>query len=678
MSLADSPHFDLMSRRARNVCLQSEIRTVDDLLQLTPAQIATLKNCGPRVTGELLALQRTYRAMAARALVVDAGETIDTLQKRHGDNATPSELLFAALEGIRAESGTATREMITRFIIPHRNLVARGLLNNGRQWLSEWAESVPDVLWRDARRTLMRALMAAREHQALTVSGRRMLSEAITTVADNLQSTRSTDAFRAMPEALRNMLADNYARRYNAILSVRARNAMRSMDTLQRALPYIFNEKRLDMHDFAHCGKKTMDEFRNFLDSVRTQLEDTFADMPTPEAVEAMNREAVVDRFRLRFPILTDEEVARLVSAPEDDPAAAFEILYAYATRNNDRNVRIICRALNIDGLNADTSYDKLAAEFDVTRERIRQIVDRGFTPEAQYEPYVNTLRRHLDGQIVATYDPRVTALVGGLGPEIDAHRLLALVSAYTPWTQIVRLRDSAVSYMADNAILEGLNVGLTATRIRQIAAHSRRSTTRINLRDFVLERHADRRLHARFDLALPIFADLCRDIDNVDYEDGYIVFKPTRIDLPSTLVEILRDNGRPMRLKELIAEARRRNPGVNLSRKSTFVTCIYNDTRIRAVGRSGAYVLADWENTFTGTIPDFAEMLLLETGRPMHIQEIAERAAEHFPDTNATSVSTLLRHHGNGRFRAIRKGLFGLTALDYPRWESKQVSSDK
>jgi hypothetical protein len=188
-----------------------------------------------------------------------------------------------------------------------------------------------------------------------------------------------------------------------------------------------------------------------------------------------------------------------------------------------------------------------------------------------------------------------------------------------------------------------------------------------------------------RLDL-LTVIRSICEKIiineffDTIEFDfDNNIIFKRNvKINSSEIIIEILRENGTPMKVEDIyeiynnkygkIAKSYENIRSIIGKDKDTFIY----------FGRSSTYGLAEWEETQEnikgGTIRDIAETYLNQFDEPKHISELTEYVLKYRPKSNFYSINTNLLAEPTKRFQEFKGGFWGLYHKKYENIDFKEI----
>ena len=133
----------------------------------------------------------------------------------------------------------------------------------------------------------------------------------------------------------------------------------------------------------------------------------------------------------------------------------------------------------------------------------------------------------------------------------------------------------------------------------------------------------------------------------DIHTEGEYIVFEYNKVDYGNLLYGLLKKAGTRLHRDELLQlllnECLEQGMSCEFTDSSQLSTFLSKDSRIVAIGKSGCWGLKEWGDTM-GSIREIAIKIVLESRKPIHIDELAKEVLLHRPDSNGKSVVSTIR----------------------------------
>jgi hypothetical protein len=163
---------------------------------------------------------------------------------------------------------------------------------------------------------------------------------------------------------------------------------------------------------------------------------------------------------------------------------------------------------------------------------------------------------------------------------------------------------------------------------------------------------------------------DVCKQIANAEFpvsfnlDDEMIVRRNKRIIGPEMAEMILEEAGRPLHLKEIAKQFRKRNFKTS-DKLEVLRSVVLASQNISAIGKSSTYALKTWTHIETGTVRQVVEKYLKANEYPMHINDLT-KILNKSRSTTVKNVLTNLKIDQSGRFVFFNDGFVGLRSKQY------------
>lgn len=148
--------------------------------------------------------------------------------------------------------------------------------------------------------------------------------------------------------------------------------------------------------------------------------------------------------------------------------------------------------------------------------------------------------------------------------------------------------------------------------------------------------------------------------------EKGFICLKQNYIDVGKELHGFLQQAGHPLSIEELFALFKKKYPSHRYAECNQIRPFLFQDKRIRPMGKTGVYGLDCWTDVYYGTIRDLLIDILEKDSKPVHITDIETNVRKYFPETNAKSLASSMVADEMKRFVQFDDGFFGLACRQY------------
>lgn len=297
------------------------------------------------------------------------------------------------------------------------------------------------------------------------------------------------------------------------------------------------------------------------------------------------------------------------------DYKSAVEQILGLLRRDRDR--QIIARRFGF-GLRRRQTLEKIGSDFEITRERVRQIEKAAITKMRA----ADALEVATAGEVLRT----IAADLGGIALIADVAEVLGAPEADTPYIVFLALLAPTVELIDDDDDVRqviGLSGVYAPSQINQLIAEIIKT----------VKDHGKPISLAKLKIKLPSELDqstleqLMRTSKRLAFFDG----KWGLISWPEVNPKSIRDktylvlsrHGRPLHFSDIAGHVR----GLGATKRNVTIQAVHNelikDERFILIGR-GIYALAEWGYT-PGTVAEIIASVLREE-QPLHKDEIVRR----------------------------------------------------
>lgn len=673
---------DVISRRTFNVLTKMNVPTVGALRDMPLEVFARTRNCGRRTILEIDAIKKLHDTSSI-ASIMRSGELTDSHAYIGNTRFDPNVAILN--NSFQTVSLSFDDYIVKRFkevygvnfMIISRHLdQPRDLLDLTRPE----GKAIPEG--RDLRQFLMVLVNDAAANKQIHTEHRfnfLRLAEQIriwTPYYDEL------DRLDRLDPMLGGKLEMAYRSRYNA-MSVRAQNCFRQYDTLDKASEIIFSPNSVSHHDIRNCGSKTLEEFQTmtamFADYYRSEVESAV----NGKSAQDYRKEYVYISTRADYPFLSPvqhEKVVGLTLANGSQPAAL--MLYYLLMNGSDTTSRIIRTFYGFDphSPSGNLSMTDTAAIINVSRERVRQVLALKLSLPASLDAALSQFSfASFSGDVLTLRDPRWKELIDKEQLPLTPAQLMGLFCSVHPDYKMIRTTDPDKCYAC--TLSEKVRFRFLFTAATTLAA--RRSTDDIRMTFARLADSPDGFSDDVNRTLSTIFSDFFADRHNVAVDDTGITVGALRLDKVAAIEGILAERGSAMPFDDLMKLYNERYPDFFIDSKQSFRSYILRSEKILPKGKTGEYVLRDWEGEFTGTISDYLYYVLDMFDTPLSLDQLTEYTVRQFPRTNSRSINALM-FIDSERFVKFKGDRYGITSKTYdeplcvPRIVSRQTPAQR
>lgn len=422
-------------------------------------------------------------------------------------------------------------------------------------------------------------------------------------------------------------------------LSVRGRHLCeKTWKTYLDMLPFLEYSYESFARGFAG-KKKSSREIFDMLQIFRTIYKSNIE--ISDEELARMNQERL-------FPFLIDRELDFAITFKvEYGRYPLLYILTAYLSLSSDRTDNLYSYKFGI--LTGEShNNDEVAAKYNVSRERIRQLV----------------LKYHLDSSLEFVRIPDWNYYIE------NAPLVLSKESSF--YHEIVKQEKLVNGYSAFvgliGTVVNYRKIRRKGEKIYIKEEHEAKARKILDQLSEILDTRYAR--DTRISLISlvgnnPLYISIARTLLEIIFnitvdEENYFEIKQSKVDINLELTEILDIIGYPVTLDELFIFFKDKYPEHKYEDASQLRPSILSSENIAAIGKSGMYGLKKW-NMFTGSVRDCAYMILSQSTEPMPDEQLVAKLLEHFPNSNYKSLMSSLVSDPKERFAHYTDSYTGL-----------------
>lgn len=155
-----------------------------------------------------------------------------------------------------------------------------------------------------------------------------------------------------------------------------------------------------------------------------------------------------------------------------------------------------------------------------------------------------------------------------------------------------------------------------------------------------------------------------------IDGENQLVLVRNTLVKLSEYIIDILEENGKPMKLKDIHQKLSAITPKTP-SNIESLRSSILSIDEIVAIGKTSTYSLKKWSAIKTGTIKELVAEYLAQFNEPRHISDITNFVVQ-YRDTSDKNILSNLKLDRTNTFIFFRKGYIGLRSKKYKRLSGK------
>lgn len=369
----------------------------------------------------------------------------------------------------------------------------------------------------------------------------------------------------------------------------------------------------------------------------------------------------------LHYPFLNDEQRDFVLSFENaEGRLPTLFIVLCYLRQATNRTVQIFARVNGIKG--GHNTFQELAAELGLSRERIRQLNQKSLAEESEYP---DMWKQERWTQYSAFFNqPLLTETNTGWEElknrehldGLDFYGVLALIAQMRKVTIVALLDDGTKAngrrveakgwqqprvLFAYESRYDGFRFEDALGRVGHEAHLQRTNDHHLSL-DSLLDSYFDEEpdkdtrqtVSGMLRQILPMFANVMLDGDD-------IVLLTNRINYTNELYNIISRHGKALTIHQLFDEFKRLHPDDHHTSSNFIRSYMLNDKRFEAVGSKSTYQLSEWKR-FAGTLGALAEHILKDYDEPVRVNELCRKMMEQRNNTTPNSCATSIYHAAN------------------------------
>lgn len=456
-------------------------------------------------------------------------------------------------------------------------------------------------------------------------------------------------------------------------LSVRAKNVFPRYDCIEDLIAVIYSNKRAQLSALRNCGKKTTQELEAFFLDVQSQYEKSidWSDVLLDEAESAIAEQAV--KIERDFPFLLSKECELIIHHVRK--TQILPILYIwekFILRTDDKKLKMRKDYLGLSPNNERKSITDIADELEISRERARQLLSVNIELPEVFQAYEPQLRS-LMGVVVSEASSVWKSIQAKNMLNDCPKRTMRLVCAFLGNYKLVQFDEDTTEYMVRKDAL--INVKLKATRnelCRIISLQSSRER-RVRISDFI-QFEDENGLKEKVGLLYGLFEDyLPQKFVGIVIKNHTIIIPPNKRGVGEAVENILRQRGQTMSLDELLEAYNKVYAYDRIDSRERLRNIILKNPHICPKGKSGTYVLSEWDDQYTGCLTNYLMHIIETFKEPVALDDLVEFALEEFPKTNKKSVYSLVSGDKFHRFKVLKDDYIALSTFELNEEDEKK-----
>lgn len=205
----------------------------------------------------------------------------------------------------------------------------------------------------------------------------------------------------------------------------------------------------------------------------------------------------------------------------------------------------------------------------------------------------------------------------------------------------VVQLTPQSATWLVRRDILAGVNLMTTLRLLMQTIDMRRTKSESFAIAPYIYMGRSHSEFHPEVSDLCKVYLDCITRIKGVgaDGKESFAV-GPNKLDIIAAVEEVLDSIGHSVSYNELCSAFDKAYPGQLEDTDKQLRSYIFRSHRIASVGRSGRYVMNDWEDAFSGTVSQCMVMELEKAGEPLSPGELHQRVSKFFPATSLNSIN--------------------------------------
>lgn len=441
-------------------------------------------------------------------------------------------------------------------------------------------------------------------------------------------------------------------------LSTRACNLLKNYHVSYKSLVILFGKELKDYFVLCPGAKlqKTLADIQEFNETIFKPEYMQLKDIPLDEVLPVL--------FKMDYDFLDDEDIRFVVSFYEKYKyVPAFYILRKRLKTTEEKEFKIFSDYFGIsDG--KYYSQQELAKKYSLTTERCRQIVTKHQTLAAldlEFNQVTLDYYRHLNTNNYLTYKNReITRIISREHLSKSYKQFAALCQFFSDLKVNVIGSHYPIMVLAKESFIKRISFGYALREMERIVVMKQSKDYYLPIEDLFPGIEEDIK-----EETLGLFAFVVETRYNLKTtEDHKVIFSANCINPGEVIIDILKNNGKPMSINDIFIEFKKRHPKHKYKYPKRLRSWMIRKPEIRSLGMTSIYALTEWDNLFFGNIKELLIKILSENGKPMSLDEIMPKVLEIFPKTNRLSICNTLKFDILKRFTVIEDDKFYLSEL--------------
>ncbi|MCQ2290566.1 MAG: hypothetical protein MJZ63_04750, partial [Muribaculaceae bacterium] len=447
-----------------------------------------------------------------------------------------------------------------------------------------------------------------------------------------------------LPPIRRNFLLE----RFNKILSNQKRIVVKLFEEEIKSIYKLANYFDLSSKDFCALfgGKRkaSLDFYNQVLLPFSAIYRNTIGDSVNEEDLE----------IKYLFPFVADESFSFVKEFKEKyRHYPMFFILNQFLINTKDRELDIFSMRYALGKFTEPTSIDNIADEFDLSRERVRQLlvksVQQKLSVITESEQWIN-----YHSHKVAYLDKNSELFTEVLDSENLNISFYAFAKIYSMIFDYKYATIENSEFLIENSYYQDIIDVINSLSEMRNKKHS--EAISISFKDLLCKRLYDDKFF------INIIKTNVLPLLEIEFSSNEIFFEQNYIDIEKDVYDYLYSRGEPAHFDEICEYLRNKYSDTQIS-KTSLRQKLITSKDIIPIGKTSTFKLSHWRNIFSGNIRDLIRNILDKSDVPLGIDELTVLVTNVFENTNKNSINaSLLTCNDFAQYDAGKWGLSNKT----------------
>lgn len=657
--LENLPEYETLSAWAKNVCQNSDIFTLADLMNTPESELLKMRNCGKRTLEELQSIKLKYS-------VIPIDREMQSAVSK-GNRVPDMSDIRTAVSYIVSEYGKKLPEDIIPLYdryVDYFGQEPSGIIKDKKSY----AEIMRRFTWDEFNKLkpylpklIIEVLTAMKLYGYKCDDVYAIAHEYVENAACHLAKSM----LLSFPTVVTNNLEIEYRLHFGK-LPTRTRNVFKELGTLDGCMPYLCGARTIETYRFPGCGERSYHTFLEFLDKERKYLHEALTGMRSNGSPEYY-LESYCRKYMHLYPFLTYSEQAHLaVVEILGKELPAIGIWQKYVNWDSKPSA---CLLRDFYGLNSERrcyNVQELSKKYNLTNERVRQITMTGLPADPIVYMVRDRVSHIFNEPLIGSWDSRLDEINRQENLNCTPREVMALICMANGNYGILTT-DSGVSFMVDRSKLGLIKLRGVLKKIETHFALRRYDDETIELRNFFNAVTKHNLTDEEMNEICGVVSVYLLKRDGVQTNvDNQLVFEYNSLDRSAAIEQVLRENGAPMSVSEIFETYNVTHPSEQIDSQSSVHSYLLRNDNVVSLGKRGLYALKEWPDIYSGCLKDHIPEVLAASDRPLTLSELTEKVRENFPHTNEKSVSNLIYANPDGIYEVFVGNMVGLAGKRY------------